>query len=472
MILYFANRQMRILGHASTHLAKGFVVYEDLKTEDVESGISSFSCKVSFDKDTRLELESMAEVGNYILRKNETETEFYTILDAEIDTKSQDIYIYAEDAGLDLLNEIVSEYEATEAKTAAWYFEKYIYDSGFEIGVNEIPESSTRKLSWDGESTAAERVASIATQFGNYEISYSFDIEGMEITHKYLNIYEERGKDVGEPLYLNRDIDRIITKKTIANLATAFKCKGGTPEKSDKPITLKGYEYDDGDFYVSGDLLKSRNALAKWSRYQWEGMQTDSQGHIVRQYSYDTTSQKTLCSHAITELKKVCDLETNYEVDINRLPEGVKIGDRVNIVDDAGELYLSARILLLETSVCDQTHKATLGEQLIKDSGISSKVQELAAQFAEQAAVNKKALEEATAAQAAAESAQQSVDGIKIGGRNLIRNSKNMLFENYYFYESEPTTITATHDGAGNVTLHGATLTATHDGAGNVFLTI
>lgn len=439
MILYFANRKMQVLGHASTHLPEGFVVHEDLKTEDVETGISSFSCRVSFYGENRSELESMAEAGNFILRKNESETEFYTIIEAEIDTKEQDIYIYAEDAGLDLLNEIVGEYEATEAKTAAWYFEKYIYDSGFEIGVNEIPESSTRKLSWDGESTAAERVASIATQFGNYEISYSFDIVGMEITHKYLNIYKERGKDVGEPLYLNRDIDRIITKKTIANLATALKCKGGTPEKSDKPITLKGYEYDDGDFYVSGDLLKSRNALAKWSRYQWEGMQTDSQGHIVQQYSYDTTSQKTLCEHAITELKKICDLEINYEAEINRLPEGVKVGDRINIIDDAGELYLSTRILFLETSVCDRTQKATLGEYLIKSSGISSMVQELALQFAESAAENKKALEEAAAAQAAAEEAKThaetaaasateaktSIETLEIGGRNLYIGSSD-----------------------------------------------
>ena len=389
MILYFTNREMQILGQASGTLPDGFVILDDLKSEDVDTGVSTFECKIGFDKENRLTLEAMTNSGNYLLRSHDNENEFYTIIDTEVDTKNQEVYIYAEDAGLDLLNEVVGAYEAAESHTAEWYINKYTNDSGFEIGINEIPATSTRKLSWDGEATVTERLASIATQFGGYEISFSFDIKGMEVSNKYINIYKERGKELEEPLMLNRDIDRIITKKSVANLATAFLCTGGIPKGKDKPITLEGYEYDDGDFYVSGKYVKSREAVNKWSRYVWNkepNQQTGYAGHIVRRYTYDTTSQKTLCSHAITELKKICDMEVNYEVDINRLPDTVRIGDRVNIVDDAGELYLSARILQLDTSIVNGSYKATLGEYLIKDSGISQRVEDLAAQFAELAA--------------------------------------------------------------------------------------
>ena len=389
MILYFANRVMSILGQASTKLPEGFVIIEDSKVEDVDTGVATFECKIGFNKANRLQLEDMTESGNYILRSHDNEQEFYTIIDTEIDTKNQEVYVYAEDAGLDLLNEVVSEFAAPQAYTAEWYINKYTNDSGFEIGINEIPSTTTRKLSWDGEATCTERLASVATQFGGYEISYSFDIKGMEIQHKYINIYKKRGKSLEEELRLNRDIDRIITKKSVANLATAFYCTGGIPKGKDKPITLSGYKYDDGDFYVSGNYLRSRNANAKWSRYVWNkepNKKSTDYGFIVKPYSYETTSQQTLCSHAITELKKVCDMEVNYEVDINTLPDNVKIGDRVNIVDDAGELYLSARILKLETSVVEDSYKATLGEYLIKDSGISQRVEDLATQFAELAA--------------------------------------------------------------------------------------
>lgn len=384
MILYFANRKMEILGHASTNLKDGFKASDDLKTEEVETGVAVFECDLFFDDDSRIEIESMAEAGNYLLRSHDDENEFYTIIDTEIDTKDRKIYIYAEDAGLDLINEVVGAFEATEAHTADWYVEKYTKDSGFEIGINEIPADSTRTLKWDGEATVTERLASIATQFGGFEVSYSFSVQGMEITHKYINIYEQRGKDVDDQLRLNKDIDRIITKKSVANLATALYVTGGTPEGKDKPITLNGYEYDDGDFYVDGKYLKSRNAVAKWSRYVWEKNTVEGyEGHIVNRYSYDTTDQKTLCSHAVTELKKICDTEVNYEVEISKLPENIKIGDRINIVDDRGELYLSTRILKLETSIANGTQKATLGEYLLRDSGISQKVQALAEQFQE-----------------------------------------------------------------------------------------
>ena len=409
MIVYFANRKMEIVGQASTSLPKGYTIIEDLKTEEIETGVSSFECKIEFDDKSRLEVEEMTDAGNYILRSNGDENEFYTIIETEIDTKEQYIYVYAEDAGLDLLNEIVGEYEATESHTAEWYINKYINDSGFEIGINEIPSTIVRKLKWDGEATCTERLASIANQFGGYEISYSYQINNMIITNKYVNIYKIRGKDVGVQLRLNRDIDRIITKKSVANLATAFKCTGGTPENSNTPITLKGYSYDDGDFYVGTDgVLRSRNACEKWSRYVWNkepNQLSGYKGNIIRLYSYDTTSQSTLCSHAITELKKVCDMEVNYEVEINKLPDNVKIGDRVNIVDDEGKLYLSTRILQLETSVTEQTQKATLGDYLIKNDGISQKVVELAEQLAQRVEAEKKVVEDIIIVKATADTA-------------------------------------------------------------------
>ena len=418
MILYFADRKMNILGNASTSLPKGLSVVYDNTTEDIDSGVASLEFEIAFDNDTVEAAEKYCNVGNYILKKNEDENEFYTIIDFEKNTEKQIIYVYAEDAGLDLLNEIVGSYEADKAYPIEHYINEFSYDSGFEIGINEADDLE-RKLSWDGETTAAERIRSVATQFDNCEISYSFDIEDLAITHKYINIYRKRGKDEGIQLRLNKEIGRIITNKSIKNLATALEVVGGTPEsegeEEQEPITLKGYEYDDGDIYISGTRLYSRTALEKWSRYIWanEPNQIDNVGHIVRTYSYDTTSQKELCSRSITELKKLREIEVNYEVEILVMPENVKIGDTVNIIDDKGNLYLSTRLLKLERSITDSEYTATLGEFLIKEDGISQTVMDLAAQFAETAAANRKALEAAKAAQEAAKKAEEDAASAK-----------------------------------------------------------
>lgn len=386
MIIYFADRYLNILGQATTHLPEGAKITDDLKTEDIETGVAIFECDVHFDRKTRKKIEEWADVGNYILRSSDDDNECYQIIDSKIDTKKKRVSIYAEDDGLDLINDVVGPYEATEFHPISYYIEKYAAGSGWEIGINEV-EGLTRQLSWNSEQTASARLLSIAEAFNNCELSFSFEIDGLQITKKYINIYEERGKDTGVQLRLNKEVDNIIIEKSISNIATALKATGGTPDNSEEPVTLLGYEYDDGDFYVDGSVLKSRSALTKWSRLLWKKDNSDQEGgHIVKQYSYDTTSQEVLCEKTIEELKLVCDIEVNYDVDISKLPDNVKVGDRVNIIDDEGELYLSSRVLILETCGVDKTRRAILGEHLIRKSGISEKVEKLASDFAKSAA--------------------------------------------------------------------------------------
>lgn len=382
MIIYFADKKLNILGMASTKLSKGFKITDDSKVQAVDTGIATLGFKIVYTGENKALLEQMTMTGNQLLCSRDGKDEVYTIIDTVEDSKNQDIEVYAEDAGLDLLNEIAGPFESAEAKPISWYIEKWTKDSGFEIGINEISDRS-RKLSWDGEATVTERLASLSKQF-DAEVSYSFDIKGLTVAHKYINIHKRRGKDVKEELRLNRDIDRIVVKKSISNLATALIVKGGTPEGQNEPITLKGYVYDDGDFYVDADgRLCSRTALAKWGRISEiiseDGLKkTQTFKHITKTYSYDTVLQKTLCSHAIGKLKKIRDIEENYEIDINKLPENISIGDRINIIDETGKLYLSARLLKLEESIDDGMQKATLGEYLIQDSGIYQSIVDLA----------------------------------------------------------------------------------------------
>lgn len=457
MILYFADRKMNILGYATTQLKSTYLIVDDKKTEEVESGISSFECEVSWASKDRLKLETMMDAGNYILRSNGNEKDFFTIIETNIDTSKQTISVYAEDAGMDLLNEVAMPFTSDKAYDIAHYIGLYAIDTGFEIGINEIP-NLTRKLSWDGETTCTERIASIATQFDNAEISYSFETKGLLITHKYINIFKKRGKDTGEQLRLGYEIASIATNKSVANLATSLYVTGGIPEGKEEPITLNGYKYDDGDFYVWGSRLNSRKALAIWSRYVWDkepNKLNGYTGHIIQAYSYDTSSQQELCAHAITKLKKLCQMEVNYEADIVYLPENVKIGDRVNIVDNEGRLYTSTRVLKLETSVTSRKRTATLGEYLIKDSGISEKVRDLARQFAESTASVSRANIKAEAAKAAADAAKaqaEAAEDASNAAKETAEGAKSTADSALASANEAQNTANAARDAAGEVT--------------------
>lgn len=366
MIVYFADRYLNILGKASTGLPQGYRIINDVKTEDVDSGVATFEFDLKYNEDTLSEARNMAYPGNYLMRSYDDADEFYTIIDTEEDTSNNTIYVYAEDAGLDLLNDVYGEYTADKAYPISYYVEKYSKDSGFEIHINEIP-NLTRTLSWDTDSTASERLLSIASSFGA-EIGYSFEIEGLELKHRYINIYKQRGKNSGISLRLNREIDKIVLKRSIANLATGYKVLGGTPEGADKPISLNGYTYDDGNFYVSGTYLFCREANKIWSRrYAEEGVNA---GYICKMFNGTSTSQKTLCSQAIASLKKASQMEENYEVTLKKVPDDLQIGDTVYVIDNDGEMYLESRALKIEVRASERQYTVTLGEYLMRTSGI------------------------------------------------------------------------------------------------------
>lgn len=390
MIIYFADRAMNILGSASTGLPKGLMITNDKKTEEISEGVAIFECNLDYnfvnpdeDEEQEVDVKKLAAVGNFILKQSadDGKAEVYTIIDSTIDPIQKDASIYAEDAGLDLLNEVVGTYTADKAYSIDYYINKFAYDSGFEIGINEV-SNLTRKLSWDGEATATERLLSVATQFDNAEIEFCFKVENMAVTGKYINVYKKRGNDSGITLTIGKEVSGFRIKSSIADLATAYRCTGGTPEGSENPITLDGYKYDDGDFHVSGNYVMSRKALEKWSRYQIKTEKKENDvGHIVKTFSYDTTSKSELCNRAVSSLKKICDEAVTYEVELLYLPDGVKVGDTVSIVDDDDNTYLTARLLKLETSESNDTKEAELGDYVRQESGIDEKVIELAERF-------------------------------------------------------------------------------------------
>ena len=377
MIVYFINRSTEILGVASTNLDQGYRIIDDTISEDIDSGVSSLDLTVAWNDDTRLQLEDWMQAGNYALLEHNNEAKMYTIITSETDTADKSVTIYCEDAGLDLINENAPAFTATSAHGIEWYINQFLGDSDFEIGTNEI-EDLTRTLSWDGTSTVTERIRSIATQFDNAEISYSFEVDNLVITHKYINIWEKRGTDIDQELRLDRDINSFRVITSVESLYTGLTVKGGTPEGKSAPIDLVGYSYDDGDNYVdaNGNLL-SRDGAERWGRMT----KGDDLSFIMGSFEFDTTSKSELCNRAVAYLNQHKEPAVNYEVDIERGLEDSRIGDRVNLVDDKGGIYISARILALKTSVTQNRKEATLGEFLIKSSGISDRVMELASQF-------------------------------------------------------------------------------------------
>lgn len=382
MIVYFADSSFNVVGQASTELPKGITILDDEKNETLETGVKTFDITFVYDDTSRSLVTENVAVGNFLLRSADDENELYTIISTEHDTGEQTVHAYCEDAGLNLLNYIVPAYTFTSAHDIEYYINTYL-NSGWEIGVNELT-GKTMTLSWDGDSTVMERLQSIVNSFGG-EMDFSYNIDRLSVTRKFINLYKEKGNTViTHQLRLGGDISRITTNTSIEDVATVFNVTGGTPEGGSTPINLNGANYSsDGttthspavptdDYQIVGTQVRCKSAMAKWSS------KLDTDGYIVRLYSYDTLNQQELFSHAVAELRKVVNEAITYDLEFITFPEDIRLGDHVNVVDDQDNLYLEGRVLTITKSISQNATTATLGDWIVKSSGISDRLLALA----------------------------------------------------------------------------------------------
>ena len=145
----------------------------------------------------------------------------------------------------------------------------------------------------------------------------------------------------------------------------------------EKETNLKGYKYDDGRYFVDKDgRVCDREANAIWSKPNTKGR------YLSRVYESEATSQKTLFDKCLNQLKKNNQPEVSYDVNPDKIPKDIDIGDRVRIIDHdySPALYLEARLIDVTTSSTnDYIDRAVFANFVPKTSGIAQRLLNLQA---------------------------------------------------------------------------------------------
>lgn len=389
---YFVDRSWHLLGTATAGGGGKIHIVDDTDDQLISAGARTYSGTILFTPELSSKVQTMAARGNYILYMDErNKAVFMTIMESSHDPLAGEETFTAEDAGIDLINETVGPYKAQQAMGIADYISLFTNDSGFEIGLNEIPNLK-RTLEWTGESdTTLNRILSVATQFDNAELDFSFDVSGTTVVRRLINIHKRIGADRNITLYVDKDINKIVTSGSIYDLYTAVTPTGGTPESKDgettdqQPITLEGYQWTDPDgryVLTKEGVLLDPVANQTWSRLLAKGGSPSvNAAYINRVVTYTATSQATLLQSALSDLKTHNHEAVNYETDIAVLPQNINIGDTIHLADEDEHLYLSARLLELKSSYSMDTHTATLGDYLIEHDQVAAQYRQLAEQI-------------------------------------------------------------------------------------------
>lgn len=333
------NRQYDIVCQLSFDLADGLFAYNDWFEQDLDTGIGTYQFTV--DKIGDSEIEKI-NVGCYLIVKDGSKIRSFEVMRIEEDKDSKTVY--AEDAGLDLLGEQVPPYKADKSYPITHYIAEFTIDSGWDIGINEIPETTTRKLEWEGTDTATKRLRQLVRRF-DAEISYDFEFVHGKIHRKLIHIYKKIGEDKKVRLEVGSEVSNVKRTISIENLATTIVATGADG------ITLSGVEYNEGNIRSSKNsiYLIDYDAVARWKRAGY----APGGGGIVKRYESEAKTPQTLMAEAVIKLKQWNHPEVTYDVSISLLPEEINIGDTVVVVDNSFEpaLVVEGRVSSIKKSI-------------------------------------------------------------------------------------------------------------------------
>ena len=331
------------------------------------------------------------QVGYWIAFKYDARDRLMYINDIQEAEQDKMMSISTLSNNLDLNQENTQPFSADIARPFSWYFDKIMFDTGYEIGINEI-SNLTRKLSWDSEMSHRAFLQSVATQFDNAELDYEVVLNSdFTVKSRLVHIKKQIG-EVRDDIELRygENIKTVKRSINIDNLYTAI--RPISKDGNDKITTIASYpdwqKLDENGnvkfFHKQGSaLIFAPQANARFGN---RGANITGGGYIVQDFSYDKISQSELFNRASKELEAISVPAINYEVEGST---GAKIGDTVKIVDDGytPELILSARVLEQVVSFDDATvEQATFGNYKALQSQISddliTKMQTLAEQNA------------------------------------------------------------------------------------------
>lgn len=375
---YVTDRNFNLQTIISTDGNTRYKVSSAVETNTLSTSSKTMKLDIRFSKEDSMELAKQCSVGNYILYKNsQNKTNVMVIMKSTHNPVTGIRTMELESGSLDLLNETTGPYAPGDQRTIAQYIDYFIYDSGFEIGVNEIPNAK-RTLSWDGNATTLERILSVATQF-EVELDFRFELIGNHVTRWFIDIRKRMGSDTFHKLYVDKDIHSITTETDLYQMYNASKAEGSIVDGQDKPLTLKGYKWTDPDgrFYLdhTTGIIHDKANIVHWRRAN------SNNGYYLQLKTYTANTQKTLLESAIADLKKYSTPIVNYIVDVANVPFSLTVGDTLYLVDENEQLFLNSRVQIIEYDFLTKKTVLTLGDFVQVPSGISDIMRNWANEF-------------------------------------------------------------------------------------------
>lgn len=415
MIYHIVDREFNSICMIDDEADNSVILTDDTHTYGITNGtlLNTFDCAI----DKNHEDAGLIQVGTHIVFQDENgENICLTLMDTDEDEYTRTCHY--EDLGMELINETPMIFPASFVQPVEYYVNREIYDSGWEIGLNELVDAKMR-MEFTNNDTTLTRLQQICEMF-KCEMYFTVEFQNLKVTKKRINIVKQIGVETNE--VLNAGVDLITVGKhiNVDNLKTALIVTGGSE--------FNNLVYNDGNYFtrIGESIIYDREANALWGR----GHTTDTRdsGWVYGNYQSQSDDPAQMFAEGLAELKKVNQPEATYTVEAIFSNTDFMVGDRVTIIDEEYNpaLRISARILQKDISRTNPSNNGlVIGNVIELQSAISAKLRQLQNQ------INQKADDTITTEMIATEDGNLRNFEVKVykGNADITAN-----LENYQFY--------------------------------------
>lgn len=376
MIYHILDGRFNSITTIDTEASDGIVVVDDIHTVGLTNGTRLNTLTMDIvkqsgpklnDYDTNAAYEtSLIKEACYIVFQNDN-SETICLYIRAIETEDETYRpISAVDLGTQLRNGSASMFPNTSSQFIEYYVNRELYDTGWEIGINELGTDIKRLVDTTTDETPLSRLQSICTAF-NCEMTFTVEFQNTKVTRKFVNIYYKIGVDkTDKKLYSGVDVISMQKSVDIDDLITAIE---------DTNQGFNDLEFDDGRFFTrKGESIvydREKNALYGQGNTSLEQFKGYRRGKYASSYS----SQADNFNELRSILEERSQPKFSAEVDMLFNDGDFEIGDWLTFVDEEYNppLRIKARVINKEIHRSDPSeNKVVIGNYQLLDSLISS----------------------------------------------------------------------------------------------------
>lgn len=297
--------------------------------------------------------------GNYIMCEDKSGYKYwFTIRDVEDGVTKDEKQLTCYSGTLDIVNEDANPVvRPSEPQPFTYYFNRIFFDTGIEIGINEI-EGLSRSLEFTSENVSnVEMLQYVLNGFDNAEADLAVEFNGSVPVKVVLNVFKRIGEVTPQTTLTDEDdsLEELDRTGSIAELATCLNPVGQGETNEDgeqEDLTLVGKYYEELDDY--GNIayyspINSPRVFSVKAREQFFVKIPDKEngefdGYINRRYRSEATSQDTLWAESLIQLKRIDHPHVSFEA---KGSIDCRSGDNIQIISHKMQppVMISARVM-------------------------------------------------------------------------------------------------------------------------------